>query len=73
MPGETRQGQYDPVTPSRGGIPPGWIVSCLDCQFSSDEHGETAEAAIQQVAPRHDATHKLIARSVDYTLHPLYT
>ncbi len=79
--GQPRQGQHEPITPMRAGQPPTWVVACLDCGFSVDEYGQTAEDALQSVAPRHEASHALIARPVDYTTgygehkdepHPLY-
>lgn len=72
MPGGVRHGQFTPVTPAKEGSPPGWVVACLDCGFSVDEHGASAEDTIQRVAARHDRSHKLIARAVDYMQHPLY-
>lgn len=79
--GDLRKGQYEPVTPMSGGKPPDWVVVCLDCGFSVDEHGTSAEDAIKAVAPRHESTHKLTARPVNYSHgwgahgdqpHPLY-
>ena len=81
MPGQLREGQHEPIEPLREGQPPGWIVSCLDCSFSHDEHGLTASDAIMACAARHENGHKMIARAMDYTTgygehrdepHPLY-
>ena len=82
MPGQLRQGQHEPITPSRGGAPPGWVVACLDCGFCADASGLIAEDAIQAVAPHHERAHRLIAWAIDYTVptfgkdgnapHPLY-
>ena len=76
-----RESLHDPITPEKGGKPPGFIVACLDCEFSVDAHGLTAEDAVKAVAPRHEESHHLIARPVNYTTgygadkkdpHPLY-
>lgn len=81
MAGELRTIQYEPVTPAKGGAAPGWVVSCLDCTFSCDEHGDAAETAIKAVAQRHERSHRLVAMAVDYRVgygpdkqgnHPLY-
>ena len=70
-----------PITPAVGGKPPAFVVTCLDCEFSVDAHGLSAEDAVKTVAPTHEPTHHLIAQPVDYTAghgqdktepHPLY-
>ena len=81
MTGELRRGEYEPITPMQDGKPPDWVVVCLDCGFSVDEHGVTGEDAVKAVAPRHEHAHKLTARPVNYSAgwgekkkepHPLY-
>lgn len=71
MPADTHR--QEPITSPKSGAPPAWVVACLDCSYSVDEHGLTGEDAVQTVNPRHaGGTHRLIARAVDYTAHPLY-
>lgn len=73
---------HQPLTPRRDGQPPRFVVSCLDCGFSRDAHGQDAGDAVLAVAPSHDRTHRLTAQPTDYTTgygeqgtdpHPLYT
>ena len=59
--------QSEPIVPAKEGRPPAFVVACLDCEFSHDAHGLTAEDAVKSIAPSHQTTHRLIARSVDYT------
>ena len=77
-----RQIESAPIVPLRNGQPPAWVVSCLDCGFSHDAHGLSADDAVRAIAPTHQEGHKLIARAVDYTTgygggrtrpHPLYS
>lgn len=73
-----RKVEHEPIVPVRDGKTPTWVVSCLDCAFSHDAHGAEAQDAIDSIAPRHQAGHKLIARSINYdegwptSGHPLY-
>lgn len=64
--------EYAPIVPARQGHAPAFVVSCVDCGFSHDAHGDTAEDAISSVAPTHHAGHRLIAWTTDYATHPLY-
>ena len=73
--------QHEPIVPMKDGKPPGFVVACLDCEFSHDAHGLTAEDAVKAIAPAHQTGHRLIARPVDYTTgwgpqgtapHPIY-
>ena len=77
----TETSRQEAITPRRDGKPPAFVVACLDCGFSCDEHGIGADDAVKAVAPRHAVDHKLVARPVDYTkgygpdkrdAHPLY-
>ena len=61
----------EPITPAKDGLPPCWVVACLDCSFAHDAHGLMAEDAIATVARTHAPDHRLIARAVDYA-HPTY-
>ena len=67
-----RQHHHEPITPKRAGAFPGFVVSCLDCAFSHDAHGLSAEDAVKALAPTHQAGHRLYAVPVDYSTHPLY-
>jgi len=49
------------------------VVACVECTFSHDAHGIDADDAIKAVAPTHaEGKHKMVARAVDYSAHPLY-
>lgn len=52
---------------AREGVPPGWVVSCLDCPFSHDAHGLDANDAISTIAPSHQRGHRLHAQPIDYS------
>ena len=67
MPGPLRQGQHMPITPPKNGTPPGWIVTCRDCAWAVDAHGETANEAVSSVRANHEPGHFLYAKMVDYT------
>lgn len=77
-----RQVQSGPIVPLKDGQPPAWVVACLDCGFSHDAHGRSADDAVKAVAPSHEPGHKLIARAINYESgwgedgtkpHPLYS
>lgn len=72
MPGQLRSGVYEPVTPARNGLPPTFYVVCLTCGWATDAFGSSAPEALGSVVARHDRSHQLTARPVDYTQHPLY-
>jgi hypothetical protein len=73
MAGTLRQGQYEPVTPAKDGAPPPFYVVCLTCGWATDAFGGSALDALNSVVARHDRSHRLTARPVDYSNHPLYT
>jgi hypothetical protein len=72
MMGPLRDTTNLPIVPAQDGKGPAWIVVCLDCPFAHDAHALSGEDAVQAIAPTHERTHRLIARAVDYTDHPLY-
>lgn len=67
-----RQHRHEPIVPAKDGKPPAWVVACLDCGFAHDAHGLDANDAIASLAAAHQPGHRLIARPIDYTDHPLY-
>jgi hypothetical protein len=72
MPGQLRSGVYEPVTPARLGLPPNFYVVCLTCGWAVDAFGSSALEALGSVVARHDRSHNLTARPVDYIDHALY-
>lgn len=64
--------QHEPIVPVRDGHAPTFVVSCLDCGFSHDAHGPTAEDAVVAIQPTHQVGHRLIAMPQNYSTHPLY-
>ncbi len=73
--------EQGPVTPSKGGHPPGGVVRCLTCGFATDAHGVDPLEAVGSVAPHHEVYHHLVATAVNYRTgwgpnkdqpHPLY-
>ena len=67
-----RHVHHAPIVPAAD-APPAFVVVCLDCQWSHDVHGADGEDAVRAVAPSHDRSHHLVARSVDYRSHALYS
>jgi len=64
-----------PIVPAVDGQAPAWVVACLEigCGFAHDAHALTAEDAVEAIAATHaEGKHKMIAKAVDYTAHPLY-
>jgi len=77
--GSARAHTHEPIVPAKDGRPPGFVVSCLDCGWAHDAHGDTGPDAIASVSSQHEPGHRLTARSVDYSArgrttgpHPLY-
>lgn len=65
--GRPRHGHHEPITPTKDGQAPAWVVACLDCDWAADAHGLTSEDAVKAMTSVHQAGHRLVARSIDYS------
>ncbi len=70
-----RHVHHEPIVPPKDGTAPTWVVVCLekDCGYAHDVHAQDGADAIEQIARVHQSGHKLIAKTIDYSQHPLYS